>query len=90
MYVSIETGSNILTREDTATDGDISGEGAFLVNVSAVNSLEKQKFKRTILFLLPNHYFINNASALPIGSVVRALQAWKTIVRKTITCSLST
>lgn len=27
------------TREDTATDGDISGEGAFLVNVSAFNSL---------------------------------------------------
>ncbi len=32
-----------LTREDTATDGDISGEGAFLVNVSAVNSLVKTK-----------------------------------------------
>lgn len=32
-----------LTREDTATDGDISSEGAFLVNVSAVNSLLKIK-----------------------------------------------
>lgn len=32
-----------LTREDTATDGDISSEGAFLVNVSAVNSLVKTK-----------------------------------------------
>ena len=27
------------TREDTATDGDISSEGAFLVNISAINSL---------------------------------------------------
>lgn len=32
-----------LTREDPATDGDISSEGAFLVNVSAFNSLGETK-----------------------------------------------
>lgn len=30
-----------LTREDTATNGDISGKGAFLVNVGAINSLRE-------------------------------------------------
>lgn len=62
-----------LTREDTATDGDISSEGAFLVNVSAINSLEKtDSFVSVItIYIIPEiarsghiHYFAT-ASALP-------------------------
>lgn len=34
-----------LTREDTATDGDVSSERAFLVNVSALNSLKGREKK---------------------------------------------
>lgn len=32
-----------LTREDTATNGDISSERAFLVDVGALNSLREEK-----------------------------------------------
>lgn len=73
-----------LTREDTATDRDISSEGAFLVNVSAVNSLlEIRQYFITLTTYLDVKVIskLLTASVLPKGSVVRTLQAWKTIVR---------
>lgn len=47
------------TRENTATDGDISGKWAFLVNVSAVNSLSWGFEAQTHTFVVAGKLFLD-------------------------------
>lgn len=73
-----------LTRENTTANGDISSEGAFLVNVSAFNSLVKRKGNTSTLH---SCIIVNLLNTDCISIAIRQCRqnpaVRKTIVKKT-------